>query len=401
MCGLVGLLLKTNSGGLAIDADLFQQLLFIDTLRGEDSTGVVLWDNEGEIKVVKDAISAPEFLKTKDWNFLRGNFISRGKAILGHNRKKTVGNISPETAHPFVYDNRYVFMHNGTLNNDTALKHDLKSLHDLGVKTFEEPKTGVDSEILGQMLVPFGHDKKIIEDQLSKVRGAYACIWLDQKEEKLYVVRNKERSLFYAKTPIGIIYASEPAFIYAVCGRNRVKVESCQEFNEDTLYTIDLSDSLLHGNKITEEKLTLKKSAALTNSSHNQGNTGQNGGNVGKEGGLSKSALKRFRRTWLGTKLNFWMDDYVEIHDNMGEFADWYIFGTAVVFEDHKHMVLGKLTQVTEKDLKDNYDGRLLSGFIEEITVNEKTQTISLHLGEVSKTETLRPTTSNDTKVVH
>ena len=47
--------------------------------------------------------------------------ISKGKALIGHNRKATVGSVNNATAHPFVVGDSFAMVHNGTLRNHKAL----------------------------------------------------------------------------------------------------------------------------------------------------------------------------------------------------------------------------------------------------------------------------------------
>lgn len=378
MCGLVGIVIKANNGGTSMEADAFKDMLFIDTLRGEDSTGVVLWDKEGECKVIKDVTAAPEFIKSKEFQGYRTAFINRGKAFLGHNRKKTVGKVEKESAHPFVYDDRYVFMHNGTLTNDTKLGEELgENLSEFGVNEFSVPKTKVDSEILGQMLVPFGENKEALEKMLGKVSGAYACVWLDQVKETLYLLRNKERPLFIAHSAVGILYASEPSFIYAAASRNRIKIDDLEEVKEDTLYKIDISDTYTKTCTIKEEGLTIKKSLPLVTSGQGLANSTTKSG---KGEGVSKTAFRRFRKDFLGKTICFWVDDYVERNYPEPSDGEWILFGESVAL-DEKHVIYGYLSGVDEETLKSYYVGHLAIGKIESITYEPKTKTLGIHLG--------------------
>ena len=133
MCGLVGMIVKNVNGAISADADVVEQLLYIDALRGEDSTGVCLFENDGDIRVIKEAQPADYFLRSKEWLSLRTAFVTRGKAILGHNRKATIGKTNDDNAHPFVIEDRYVFMHNGTLHSHKHLADVEIDSHALGI----------------------------------------------------------------------------------------------------------------------------------------------------------------------------------------------------------------------------------------------------------------------------
>lgn len=351
MCGLVGMIVKAVNGGTSFDADIVEQLLYIDALRGEDSTGVCLFENDGETRVIKEATYADYFLRSKEWASVRAAFVARGKAILGHNRKSTVGKTNDENAHPFVIDDRYVFMHNGTL-------HTHKHLADVEI----------DSHALGIHLTKCEGDPKKIEEALSNVYGAYACVWLDQKLEKVYLLKNKERPLFVAETSAGLIYASEPMFIYAAALRNKLKVDKCTEIENDTLYTIDVSK---YGHETKEDKLTVKKSTPPTQKQHGGSGVMDTKGSfltsgVKTNGGkLSKNEFKRFQKRAIGKRIWFWMDDYVE-RNYPNDDGNWLIWGQSLSLE-HNHNISAYLNGVSRNNLIDFYDGALLEATIDDV----------------------------------
>jgi hypothetical protein len=367
MCGLVGMLLKGINGGLGADADIVEQLLYIDALRGEDSTGVCLFENDGDMRIIKEASTADYFLRSKEWASMRSAFVSRGKAMLGHNRKSTVGKTNDENAHPFIIDDRYVFMHNGTL---TSHKH----LADVEI----------DSHALGIHLTKCEGDPRKIEQALSNVYGAYACVWLDQKLEKIYMLKNKERPLYLAESLPGYIYGSEPMFIYAASLRNKTKIESCKEIENDTLYTFDVSKA---GVPMTMETLTIKKSPPLASKSggqgHKGGTTAANSMVYGKKGGeLSKNEFKKFQKSAIGNKIWFWMDDYVE-RSYPDDDGNWLIWGQSLSVK-FSHSISGYVSNVFKSDIKYFWDGSLLEGVIESVTYDEKNKSASIFVNNVS-----------------
>ena len=350
MCGLVGMVLKTQSGGTTTDANLFEQLLYIDALRGDDSTGVAALYNDGSIKALKEACPADMFRNTKEWNLFFQSIVSKGKAIIGHNRKKTIGTVSDETAHPFVIDNRYVFMHNGTL-----FSH--KHLAD----------TEVDSEALGIHLTKCEGDVKQIEEALSKVYGAYAVAWIDQEKECLYLLRNKDRPLHLAKTPWGYIFCSEPGFIAAAAMRNSTKLDWIKEIEVDTLYTIDCTNVDIN---MTEQKLTLKK-AMLPHTPTVGAHTTQFGGIEKIGGSVSKNALKRFRKNLIGRRLLFWSTDYVQRHVNEDNPKDWIVWGENEILAP-EHVVQGTIFNMDKQDMFELTSGPL-SGRVTDVHLSEQT----------------------------
>lgn len=224
MCGLVGVICAYDYGFSKDLTETFKQLLYVDAIRGDDATGVACVTKENEVHWFKDALNSAEFIQTKTYTEIEDLLYKQGRAALGHNRKKTIGDNVSKNAHPFIIDNRAVFTHNGTLIGHR--KH-----HD----------TEVDSEALGMLLVNCNGDKEQIEKALSKVDGAYACVWYDYTLNKMFFLRNKERPLWYGITKHGkhILYASEPAMIYLCANRNKFELEIVKSFSEKTLYTLD------------------------------------------------------------------------------------------------------------------------------------------------------------------
>lgn len=374
MCGLVGLVIKGQNGGVSWDADIFQQLLYIDTLRGEDSTGVVLHCNDGDTRIIKDAVAGPEFIKTDKFKTLRNMFISRGKALMGHNRKKTVGEIKAETAHPFVFDDRFVFMHNGTLTNHYSLKQDL------GDKV-KDLKTDIDSEILGRHIAHLGQHPDELADILGKVSGAYACAWLDHKDEFVYLIRNDERPLYYAETDIGIVYASEPAFIYAVCSRNKTKVTNLIEVDVETLYQIDVSNGKDHC-KVASKKLTIKKAPLPSYSAQTGGSsTAEVTWASGTKGGrFSAKSLKKFRQEYLHRTIAWWVDEYTVVDHAHSKFM---LYGQCISLDEIPHMLTGTIENVDE-DYAKNLIGYIVTGEINSIHYDQKAGMLMINCGSVT-----------------
>ena len=129
------MVLKHNTGLIKQTEDVFDQLLYANALRGEDSTGVIAVEKDSSFHIAKDASPSfwfgPAFkesdISKKMWN--------NAKAMIGHNRKKTIGKIEDATAHPFVVDDEFAMVHNGTLFGHAQLA-----------------KTEVDSEALAIVL---------------------------------------------------------------------------------------------------------------------------------------------------------------------------------------------------------------------------------------------------------
>lgn len=224
MCGLVGM------AGNIVDQDkkALMLLMRFDVSRGWDSTGLgVITEKEGDIHVHKQ-VGPPEYLFAINDNFNSVGIYTgpRGKVFIGHNRAATKGEVSNENAHPFVHDG-IVGAHNGTLTS---------------VHTLERGKEfDVDSEAIFWNLSQYD-----AESVINSIYGAYALTWYDDSNEKLHVIRNKERPLFWARrTDKDVVYwASEKWMLEQALRLARVSYTTINEFKENTLYTLDVSSCL-------------------------------------------------------------------------------------------------------------------------------------------------------------
>jgi glutamine phosphoribosylpyrophosphate amidotransferase len=61
MCGLVGIISKWNSGVFSRDVDMFKNMMFLDTLRGDDGTGVCIVNTEQGATVLKKSTDYPAY----------------------------------------------------------------------------------------------------------------------------------------------------------------------------------------------------------------------------------------------------------------------------------------------------------------------------------------------------
>lgn len=232
MCGLVGYVTTQPRSYLKARKDFFTQGLFADTLRGSDSTGVALIQDNADPIIYKKPLAGPDFVDSRTWDRMSNRADPR--VAIGHNRAATYGGISIETAHPFRHGN-IILAHNGTLSNHRSLK--------------DGNSFAVDSHYIAYSFAEFG-----VKETLKQIRGSFALTWYDMDTKLFHVARNDERTLFYVlnKKTETLMYASEADMLVWLATRNGLDVEDdlYYHFNEKVLYTIDPSTL-----EITEEEV--------------------------------------------------------------------------------------------------------------------------------------------------
>ena len=216
MCGIVGCVGNIWNK----EEQAFKLLLQLDTIRGPHSTGIAaIGKNKGSWEYLKN-IGTPWELMS-DQGFGRIMAKTHG-ALIGHNRWATMGAINADNAHPFHQGN-FVGVHNGTLRNRSTLSN---------YKNFD-----VDSENLYHNM-----DVEGVEETLKKLNGAFALVWYNIEEHKIYMVRNSERPLYVCKTKDGKTYfwASEKWMLKVALNKNNLEFEEPEELKVGKLVSFDV-----------------------------------------------------------------------------------------------------------------------------------------------------------------
>lgn len=223
MCGVHGFITTETSRGQTGRAKYVYQSTIVGSLRGFDSTGLILVPHEGEGTAdwVKKACDGMKFVDDKKAieRMEVGN-IGKQFAVIGHNRAATVGKVTTDNAHPFV-DGPITLVHNGTLTQKEEMP------------TGDHETIEVDSHLIAHNLA--NHDWK---DVLENLVGAYVLIWHDARDNKVRFARNSQRPLHMmkAKDENTIFFASEADQLWWVAGRCNIK--------RDTIYSLDTGTML-------------------------------------------------------------------------------------------------------------------------------------------------------------
>ena len=233
MCGIVG---YASSQPLPSDRDFFKQALYVDALRGRDSTGVFAIDTEDKATITKYAIEATDFISTTAFKKYMEGLKNTQRLMIGHNRAATKGTVVNKNAHPFRH-NHISMVHNGSL-----WFHD--NLH-------RGDDFDVDSEAICYMLSTKG-----TKDTLESLCGAFALVWHDAKENKLFMAANGERPLHLALSKDGkaVYWASELGMLKFLLERSSIVVDNYYEVTKELVHSFDLSVDLIGDSyEISEE----------------------------------------------------------------------------------------------------------------------------------------------------
>jgi len=216
ICGIVGMVSGFTNGFSHQEASLCQDMLFLDTLRGLDSTGVFSVDKNNTVLVHKAALNGLDFVCTNEFKSFKAGLISKGKFFVGHNRAATRGSVSDKNAHPFVVNDNIILVQNGTY----------KGSH------HHHKNTDVDTEAIAHVIA----ENEDVSTALKKINAAYALVWYNRDKQTLNIIRNTERPLFvaYPKTG-GVVWASEAETILWAASRNKIELKEApyllKEFN--------------------------------------------------------------------------------------------------------------------------------------------------------------------------
>jgi len=227
MCGIFGLVLAKNTL-TAPQVEFIRQATIVGQVRGDDGTGWILRNSDGDIDTYKKAMNGNDFLESRVGRKGESN-LRYAQVVIGHNRKSTSGGDRDRDCHPYDYDN-VVGVHNGGFPSTVLSRMDTtKATSAVDSSKFY---AGLDAE-----------ENPLVT--LKKLHlGSYVLVWIDKRTNTLCIARNKDRPLWAASSSSGMYFASEPFMLAWLMSRYGLddKDSKLLELKEECLYKIPLDD---------------------------------------------------------------------------------------------------------------------------------------------------------------
>lgn len=209
MCGIVGFISNEKLKNWTNRRDFFKQALITDVIRGYHSTGVFGMfaknKHKGAAVSYKKAVDPITFWDIREAGQYLYN-VDDFQCLFGHNRQATKGDVNHVNAHPFSHG-PITGVHNGTLRSANGLKN----FYDFDV----------DSEALIYNIAELGP-----EETFAKADGAFAVVWVDERDRTIHLIRNDERPLAIGRNEAGSMFvASEKDMLKWIANRNYISFE--------------------------------------------------------------------------------------------------------------------------------------------------------------------------------
>lgn len=226
MCGIIGMMTNKPNTQVADKKSFIKQSIFVDTLRGFHSTGLMMLNQQDKsMDTWKRAVAGYDAIDMQSFN-THLNRMGSINMFIGHNRSATRGGVNYDNAHPFIQGS-IVGVHNGTLISGHGLEN--------------YRRFGTDSEAIFHNFDEYGHD-----DIINKIDGAFALVWWNTHDFKMRIIRNQDRSLYYAicEQTESVYFASEPLMLGWIAARNGIKIGDVKPFEEMYEYIFTPGDVL-------------------------------------------------------------------------------------------------------------------------------------------------------------
>jgi hypothetical protein len=293
MCGIVGYV-NTEAKYSKARRDWIEHALYVDQLRGKDSTGLYIRpkkqfaaDKEYPTATYyKRAMSAADFLRLQPVQTML-NKVDDAVVAIGHNRAATQGaKWDDDNAHPFVMKS-ISMVHNGTL----ITRRGLSKYHE------------VDSYSIAHELANTAVSDYI--DVLKELDGAYTLVWDNRQTNKVYIARNSQRPLWgcYGYEHKTLFFASEPWMIdelmwrtktQDVLDRSKKGALKMLDFDVNTLFEVDYTGaeiSMKH-TEYTPTPVVTKPPVNFYPTNTTKAGGGSGGTNINKPVNLTNNEVK-------------------------------------------------------------------------------------------------------------
>jgi len=227
MCGITSIFRnELNNPDLDLDK-LAQQMLWVGSIRGYDSTGMFYGDGAAEAELYKKALTGWDFQSLpRASDVIRNN--EKTKYLVTHNRAATRGVLSHDNAHPFQIGD-ITGVHNGTLT----------MYHNLSPVGFNHT---VDSAHLYAAINDKGSSAIIPE-----TRGSFNLLWHDHTDNTIHQVRSDARTYTFAKLKDKeiLVGASEKKMLKWLVDRNDLEIEISWDPKPYTEYVWSVEDDMV------------------------------------------------------------------------------------------------------------------------------------------------------------
>lgn len=240
MCGIVGYIGDEQAAPILLNG--LTKLEY----RGYDSAGVAVYDG-AEIRMEKVSGRLARLKELTD-----GGLTLPGTIGIGHTRWATHGSPSDTNAHPhFNSDRSIIVVHNGIIENYSALKQDLIRR---GYEFVSETDTEVLAHLLDRYYRKYKSPLEALTRVMQKVEGSYALgilfkdfpgqIFSARKDSPLIVGQSPEGNFIASDVPAILQYTRDVFYMnneeIAVLSRNEIKFYNVdEELLEKTAVRID------------------------------------------------------------------------------------------------------------------------------------------------------------------
>lgn len=229
MCGIIGAINHSGKHRNGMEK-VMRDLLWADTLRGMDATGLFV--------VQKDLTTDWGKEVTDGWTYIAKNDQLRKMlkdaethpVMIGHNRAATFGDAGDvEFAHPIIVPKKLALVHNGTL---TAWPQ--RHMPGRGIKKIEHDSTAIADLVARQGPQAF----------VDQCYGSWSIVYYDERNQTTNFLRNEDRPMAMVETEDIIFFGSELGMLMWLVQRNGFKPLKYYHTEPHKLYTFEIGESV-------------------------------------------------------------------------------------------------------------------------------------------------------------